>query len=276
MLFKRIPLDPEHEDVFLDVYVADRNKHIDRKAILVIPGGGYGCVCSDREGEPIALAFIPYGYNAFVLSYSVARKKTFPGQLIEASLAMKHIRDHAEEYGIDPDQIFATGFSAGGHLCASLGLLWHKKEIYDAIDMPFGYNRPTGIMPVYPVISANPEYRHMGSFKNLLGTDEPTEAQLNEVSLEKCVDENSVPLFLMHTSNDQLVPVRNSLALAWAYSAAGKPFELHVYPDAPHGVALGNELTANGKEVFINPEIAKWVGQAAAWAEHICKKQREN
>lgn len=269
MIFKRIQLDPEREDVYLDVYVADKTKRFTRKAILVIPGGGYGCICSDREGEPIAMAFMPYGYNAFVLNYSVARTRAFPGQLIEASLAMKHIRDNAEEYGIDPEKVFVTGFSAGGHLCASLGTMWHKKEIYGAIDMPYGYNRPSGIMPIYPVISGIDAGRHFGSFKNLLCTDEPTEEQLRETSIELNVDERAVPAFIMHTSNDQLVHVNNSLLLASAYAAAGKTFELHVYPDAPHGVALGNAITAQGNEKWDNPEIAKWVAQAAAWAENI-------
>jgi len=269
MIFKRIQLDSEREDVYLDVYVADKTKRFTRKAILVIPGGGYGCICSDREGEPIAMAFMPYGYNAFVLHYSVARTRAFPGQLIEASLAMKHIRDNAEEYGIDPEKVFVTGFSAGGHLCASLGTMWHKKEIYEVIDMPYGYNRPSGIMPIYPVISGIDAGRHFGSFKNLLCTDEPTEEQLRETSIELHVDERAVPAFIMHTSNDQLVHVNNSLLLASAYAAAGKTFELHVYPDAPHGVALGNAITAQGNEKWDNPEIAKWVAQAAAWAENI-------
>ena len=269
MIFKRIQLDPERADVYLDVYVADKTIKYTRKAILVIPGGGYGCVCSDREGEPIAMAFMPYGYNAFVLHYSVAKTRAFPGQLIEASLAMKHIRDNAEEYGIDPERVFVTGFSAGGHLCASLGTMWHKKEIYEAIDMPYGYNRPTGMMPVYPVITADPRYSHAGSFKNLLGTDTPTQEELDACSIEKQVDERSAPAFIVHTSNDQLVNVRNSLLLANAYAEQGMKFELHVYPDSPHGAALGNAITAQGNEKWDNPEIAKWIAQAAAWADQI-------
>ena len=269
MILKRIPLDPEKADVYLDAYIADPTKRFKRKAILVIPGGGYGCVCSDREGEPIAHAFMPYGYNAFVLRYSVARSKAFPGQLIEASLAMQHIKDNAEEYGIDPEKVFATGFSAGGHLCASLGVLWHKKEIYDATGMEYGKNRPTGIMPIYPVISGVDAGRHFGSFKNLLCTDEPTEEQLLSCSIEKHVDERAVPAFIVHTSNDELVNVNNSLLLAREYARLGKKFELHIYPDAPHGVALGNKITSQEHEKWENPEIAKWVAQAAAWAETV-------
>ena len=269
MIVKRISLNENRDNVYLDAYIADKTAAFTRKAILVIPGGAYAGVCSGREGEPVAQAFIPYGYNAFVLTYSVNRTARFPEQLIEASLAMKHIRDNAEEYGIDPEKVFVTGFSAGGHLCASLGTMWHKKEIYDAIDMEFGYNRPTGIMPIYPVISGVDKGRHFGSFKNLLCTDEPTEEDLISVSIEKNVDEHAVPIFMMHTSNDQGVSVRNSLLLAEAYNSLGKQFELHVYPDAPHGVALSNAITSSGNKAWENPEISKWVAQAAAWAESI-------
>ena len=85
-----------------------------RDAILVIPGGGYSMVCSDREGESIAIAFNALGYACFVLDYSVMEEAVFPRPLIEASLAMVHIRENAEKYGINPDRVFVLGFSAGG------------------------------------------------------------------------------------------------------------------------------------------------------------------
>ncbi len=269
MIFKRIQLDEKYDNVFLDVYVADKTENFTRNAILVIPGGGYGDICSNREGEPIAMAFMPHGYNAFVLSYSVAKQKTFPGQLIEASLAMKHIKDHAEEYNIDPKKVFVTGFSAGGHLAASLGTLWHLQEIYDKTGMEYGYNKPAGMILGYPVISGDPTFSHPGSFKNLLGKDNPTTEELKKVSLENCVDEKSVPMYVMHTSNDQTVPVKNALAIAEAYANAGKTFELHIYPDAPHGVALANEITSHGEQKLENPSIAKWIEQAVNWAKNI-------
>ena len=271
MKIERIIIDPNLSDVYLDSYISDKLKGYVRKAILVIPGGGYGSVESEREGEPIAMAFLPYGYNAFVLHYSVARTKPFPAQLIEASLAIKHIRDHAEEYGIDPTQVFVTGFSAGGHLCACLGTMWHKQAIYDAIPMPYGYNRPTGIIPVYPVVSGLYDWWQKTTFKNLLCTDEPTQEQLATCSVEANVDERSVPAFIVHTSNDQVVNVRNALVLANAYAENGLLFEMHIYPDAPHGVALGNKITRCGNPKWENPQIAKWVEQAAAWADGLPK-----
>lgn len=270
MIYKRIFLEDGCPEVYLDCYVADKISDLTRKAILVVPGGAYGMVCSEREGEPIAMAFMPYGYNAFVLHYSVARKKVFPGQLIEASMAMKHIRDHAEEYGIDPEKIFVTGFSAGGHLAGSLGVMWNKKEIYEAMEMPYGYNRPAGMMLVYPVITGIKKYSHFGSFQNLLGEDEPSAERLEEASLEANVTSESVPLYIVHTSNDQVVDVRNSLTLAESYREAGLTFEMHIFPDGPHGVGLGNHVTRCGVAKWENAAVAKWVENAVFWADQIC------
>lgn len=281
MIYKKIPLSETDENVFLEVCIADKIGDFVRKAILVIPGGGYGMVCSDREGEPIGMAFLPHGYNYFVLHYSVGRVKRFPAQLIEAALAIKHIKDNAEEYNIDPEQVFVTGFSAGGHLCACCGTMWNKKEIYDAVAMPYGYNKPRGIMPIYPVISGavteeecgemceNIGKKIGGTFMNLLCNDNPTEDELYECSVENFVTAESSPAFMVHTSNDQVVNVENSLRLAEAYRKAKIKFELHIYPDAPHGMALGNKITKCGVDKFCNDALAKWVEQAAFWADNL-------
>lgn len=266
MRFEKIPLSSTDESVYMDAYIADRVGDFTRKALLVIPGGGYNNVCSDREGEPIAMAFMPHGYNAFVLHYTVGRKQPFPVQLIEVARAIKHIKDHAEEYNIDSNAVFAVGFSAGGHLAASSGVLWKLPEVQAAVDMPYGYNKPTGVMLIYPVISA--EY-HAISFNNLVCSDAPTKEMLDACSIEKHVDADSSPAFIMHTVNDQIVNVKNALLLASAYADAGVLYEMHIYPDAPHGVALGNSITECGVEKWNNPAIAKWVEQAAAWAEAL-------
>lgn len=269
MRYERIPLSEVDSDVYLEAYVADPTKNYTRKAILVIPGGGYGGVCADREGEPIAMAFLPHGYSAFVLHYSVARKRPFPAQLIEASRAMKHIRDHAEEYGIDPARVFAVGFSAGGHLAASLGTLWKLPEVLSAVDMPFGYNKPTGVMLIYPVISARIPTVHWGTFRNLLCTNEPSEEALAACSIERQVDRDSAPAYILHTVTDEAVHVGNALALAQAYTEAGLQYEMHIYPDAPHGIALANAITAEENPKWNQPAIAEWVRTAAAWAERL-------
>ena len=268
MKYEKIYLKEGRPDVYLETFVADSVVGYTRKAILVIPGGGYGAVCADREGEPVALAFLPYGFSAFVLHYSVDRVEPYPAQIREVALAIKHIKDNAAKYGIDPDKLFTVGFSAGGHLTASSGVFWNRPEVTEGIDMPEGYNKPRGIIPVYPVI--NPKW-HAGSFYNLLCKDDPTREELDYVSIDLHVDESSVPAFIVHTADDTCVGVQNSLSLATAYSNAGVDFELHIFPHAPHGVSLGNEITSLGETVWEDPMIARWVEMAAYWADRICR-----
>lgn len=281
MIYKKIYLSETDENVFLEVCIADKIGDYVRKAILILPGGGYEQLCSEREGEPIGMAFLPYGYNYFVMHYSIKRVKKFPAQLIEVALAIKHIKNHADEYNIDPDQVFVTGFSAGGHLCACCGTMWNRKEIYDAIEMPYGYNKPRGIIPVYPVISCmvNEEKSGVmceslakkigGTFMNLLCSDNPGVDELQDCSVENFVTSESSPAFIVHTSNDDVANVKNSLLLAQAYAAVNVKFELHIYSDALHGAALGNEITKCGLEKWCNKALAKWVDQAAFWAENV-------
>ena len=271
MIYKKIQLDPEDENIYLEVFAANKTGAYVRDAVLVIPGGGYQNVVASREGEPIALEFMHHGFNAFVLHYSVLNisYKPYPAQLIQASLAMKHIRDHAEEYNIDPARVFVIGFSAGGHLTACLGTMWHKKVIYDAIDMPYGYNKPTGIIPVYAVISADDEIGYSPGLRRLMGVEELTEEQKLEVSVDKNVNKDSSPAFIVHTSNDPVVNVKNALALANAYADQGMRFELHIYYDGPHGMSLGTEVVnlVEGKKV--DHCFAKWVESAAMWTKGI-------
>lgn len=268
MLFERIPLSAEDDEVYLESYIADSFGEIPRKALLVLPGGGYANVCSDREGEPIALAFMPHGYNAFVLHYTVGRKKTFPAQLIEVAKAIGHIRDNAERYHIDPAALFVVGFSAGGHLAASAGTLWKLPAVTEATGRPYGANKPTGVMLVYPVISAA---WHAKTYENLWCTDTPSEEQLAATSLEKHVDADSAPMFLVHTANDPVVNVGNTLVMARACAEAGIPFETHIYPYGPHGMALANAVTDGGNAEWNDPAFAQWVEHAVLWAERFCK-----
>ena len=124
MKHERIYLNPDDDRVFIDTYVKNLGKNW--PAMLVIPGGGYVAVCTEREGEPIALDFVAKGYNAFVLNYRVGKPgDVFPKQLLDAGAAMIYIREHADEFGIDPERVFSLGFSAGGHLVGCLANL-HK------------------------------------------------------------------------------------------------------------------------------------------------------
>jgi len=266
MIFERVKLDVGKAE--LEIYRGDELKNA--PAILVIPGGGYGCICSDREGEPIALAYLSRGYNAFVLHYSVGKDAPINCPLAEASAAMAYIRRNAEKLGVDVKKVYAVGFSAGGHLCGSLGTLWHREEIMEKAGIEYGENRPKAVVLQYPVITAFGK-AHFNSFYNLLGTREPTTEQLEYYSLEKHVDERSAPAFILHTAGDQAVPVENSLYIAEAYADAKIPFELHIYPFGPHGLALANEVTFKGNPAMINRKAARWVDDSIAFFEELDK-----
>ena len=262
MIYKKITLDKYDENAYHECNIADKQENFTRKAILVVPGGGYEHV-GTREGEPVAFAFMPYGYNAFVLHYSV-KKYPYPKHLIQASMAMKHIKDNAEEYGIDPEEVFVVGFSAGGHLAGSLATMWDNEEIYKEVSMPKDYNKPKGAMLIYPVIN-----EHLGSFKNLLLKENVSDEDIENHSIANFVNENSSPMFIFHTSNDGLVPVKNSLDLANRLAELNIKFELHIFPDAPHGGALYNETTSNARKEFLKPRYSQWVKIATQWAEEL-------
>ncbi len=263
-------LETDDKKITLTAYIAgvadDMPFNKNRKAVLVCPGGAYS-FCSNREGEPIATSFLAAGYNAFVLDYSVKNRaqkgKKFPGQLIEAALAMKFIKDNAEKFHINPDYVFVTGYSAGGHLAASLGILYGSEYVTSAIEMPENYARPAGMILAYPVISSG-EYAHRGSIENILHDERDDEAALLKVSLETRVDANTVPTFLWHTREDTTVPVENSLLLATALAKNGVPFEMHIYPYGGHGISLANRVV--GAPL---PVAAQWFSAALTWMETI-------
>ncbi len=262
-----IHLCKDDENVTLTTYIAaTRAEKSD--ALLVIPGGGYHHICSDREGESVAMAFAARGIHCFVLNYSLNEKAKFPRPLLEASLAMAHIRENAEAYGIDPERIFVCGFSAGGHLAASLGTLWHTKEVNDALDIPFASNRPAGMMLCYSVLSYSCS-PHQRTFGNVIGTNEPSEEQIEFCSPDRNVScEYTPPAFLWHTASDGVVNVNNTLRMAAVLAQAGVKFEAHIFPNGPHGMALSNEITAVN-ESMIDARIAQWVNLAHSWMKTI-------
>ena len=176
-------LDTRYPDCTLTTYIHDPHAELNiatRRAIIVCPGGGYEFL-SERENEPIALQYFAAGLNVFILRYSVQEKALNDAPLIESALMVKHIREHAEEYHIDPAYVFITGFSAGGHCAAMCATLWNDPAVREALgidrgEAPEGVNRPTASVLCYPVIVADDELTHLGTRNNFCGTEEPTEA----------------------------------------------------------------------------------------------------
>lgn len=205
-----------------------------RPAILILPGGGYSRT-SARESEPVALQFVARGYAAFVLEYSCA-PLGFPVSLREASMAMIYIRQQAQCFEIDPSMVAAMGFSAGGHLCGTLGTMYDSPEVQDL--GPADQIRPDGLGLCYPV-AVSWGKTHEGSFENLTRGDRDLRDRL---SLEKLVRPDMPPVFLWHTRDDGSVPCRNSLILACALEEAGVEFAFHLYRNGPHGLSTGDTM----------------------------------
>lgn len=232
--------------------------HAPRPAVVICPGGGY-MFTSDREAEPIALRFLDKGFACFVLRYTVDGSVRFPGALLELAASVALVRQRAAEWNVDPDKIVVCGFSAGGHLACSLGVLWDRPFLREALDKEPAAFRPNGMILGYPVITSGP-FAHEGSFHELLGGRYGEEAAMELTSLEKQVSASTVPAFLWHTADDPAVPCENSLLLAGALRRHGVPFELHILPSGPHGLSLAEEETG-----LIEASCQPWPDWAARW-----------
>lgn len=286
MRHETIMIQTKQTEVELTLYLLDNYLILDmdrvRPTVLICPGGGYGFI-SERETEAIAIQMNAMGFHAAVLRYHVAPAR-FPVALAEAACSVAHLRKHAKEYGVDPEKIVVAGFSAGGHLAASLGVFWDMEWLSEETGCTPEEIRPNGLVLSYPVITSG-EYAHRGSFDNLLGEGGPHdfadglasekvgEELLNLVSLEKQVTAAVPPTFIWHTVADQLVPVENSLLLASALRKAGVKFELHLYPQGEHGLSLSTEETASksierySAEHRVRPECAAWIGMAGRFVK---------
>lgn len=270
MLNKRILRDESNEKVYLTTYILDSTPELPTRsikpAIIICPGGGYN-FCSDREAEPIAMKYLSEGIHAFVLTYAVETRH--PKPLQDVSWAVAYVREHAKEWHIDPDKIVLAGFSAGGHLAASLSTLWHKEITYKPLGISYGMNKPNASILAYPVISGG-VFGHGKSFENLLGL-EPTQEEIDELSLELQVSEHTPPTFLWHTGEDTCVPVENTLLYANALRKKAIPFELYIYQRGSHGSALCNEVTSL-ENASINRHNASWIDKSIEWLKENFKK----
>ena len=227
-----------------------------RPAMIVVPGGAYAMV-SKREAEPVAFRFMAKGFQVFVLNYLCAPVARYPEQLLELACTVDYIRKNAEKYGVNPKEVFAVGFSAGGHLVGNLNTDYMQAvEGYgEALDCKL-----TAGGLSYPVIS--PVYGHVGSFDNLTvgTTEEEKERILSKTRLDEVVSERTSPAFIWATANDQVVPVANSINYANALAKAKIPFELHIYPHGEHG------LSTCDLEINLSPDTAYLV-KAGQWID---------
>jgi len=223
-------------------------------AIVICPGGGYTILAISHEGEDVAQAFASQGIAAFVLKYrlpsdAIMEDKSI-GPLQDVQQAFKLIREKAEDYHINPDKIGVIGFSAGGHLASSAGV--HYRDV--KIDNPQNISlKPNFMILLYPVISTDTTFGHMGSRQNLLGKN-PNPALDHYFSNETQVDKETAPTFLVHAEDDKTVPIENSKRFYAALQKNGVPSKLLTYPAGGHGFGLINKTTSD-----------RWFNHALEW-----------
>lgn len=238
-----------------------------RPAVVICPGGAYERL-SDREAQPVAFHFLAAGYQAFVLEYSVA-PSYFPRALLELAWTVAFLRDRGEEWGIDDTRIFVCGFSAGGHLAASLGVFWDRAFVWETLKLTRKQIRPDGLILCYPVISFG-EYGHKVSAKHLMGPLTGKEGLEDFLSLEKQAGPQAPPVFMWHTDQDMTVPLENSLLFAWALRKAGVSLEYHVFPRGRHGIALADgETDKPAEEGYVVPSCQCWIQLACRWIKEF-------
>ena len=219
----------------LKTYIWDDSEELKvktRPAVLVIPGGGYE-FCSDREAEPVALALVAEGFNAFVLRYTV--KKTFVEPFAEANEAMRVIADNAKKWNIGDGQIAVIGFSAGAHLATSLGTM--------------GDVRPNAMVLGYPAVVGKDWATHKPCIPDLVCK----------------VDSKTPPAYIFASRDDDVVPITNSLSLAGALEKHGIPFELHIFGGGKHGYSLAKFHTSEDEPFRVDSHNAKWFALAVEW-----------
>ena len=222
-------------------------------AILIFPGGGYAGLASGHEGRGIAQEFNKIGVTAFVVKYrlpsdTIMLNKTI-GPLQDAQRAIQLVRERSAEWGINPHKIGIIGFSAGGHLASTLDTHYAKALIENPNNVSL---RPDFAILVYPVISFGPE-AHVGSRENLIGT-KPSADLIELYSNEKQITTDTPPTFLVHATDDDVVPVENSILFYEGLLKNKVKAELHIFEAGGHGFGLNNPKSSE-----------HWFNWAASW-----------
>jgi acetyl esterase/lipase len=264
--FARQPAPTDAAPVFLqnvaspDLHVF-RPTHPNGHALLVIPGGAYRLVSVANEGAEVAARMNPHGVTVFVLTYRL------PGEgwqnradvpLQDAQRAMRVIRAKAQRFAIDPDKVSVLGFSAGGHLAATLATQ-HAEETYAGVDGADHQSaRPFAAALVYPVVTMASPWTHEVSRTMLLG-ESPSAAEINRRSAELHVDAATPPVFAVHAMDDPAVPVENTLNFVNAMRVAKRPVEAHLLQEGGHAFGVG----------YPNTPSALWTDLFLAWLRRL-------
>ena len=230
-------------------------------AVLIAPGGGYRDVVIDKEGFEMARWLAARGVTAFVLFYRLPHQGWTAGPdtpLADAQRALRLIRQRSAEFGVDPQRVSVMGFSAGGHVAATLATGF-ARPTYASLDPADRLSaRPDGAALIYPVIAMREPLAHPGSRERLLGAAPRADQEMAH-SPDRNVPAEAPPCFLLHAEDDDVVPVGNTLVMRDSLKAHGIAVDTHLYASGGHGFGISR---AAGKPVAAWPEA--WLGWARA------------
>lgn len=241
------------------VYLPERAV-ANRAAILICPGGGYSKLAIAHEGHEVAEWYQQKGYVAAILKYRLPDEElveeSWRVPLTDAEQGIRLIRQKAGEWQLDQQKVGVLGFSAGGHLAATLSV--HGSSAGN--DLPA--SRPDFSILIYPVISMDTSITHAGSRNQLLGEKLQTEWE-DYYSIEKQVNAQTPPAFIVHSWDDKGVVPQNSIRYAEALQQNQVPVELHLFQKGGHGYGMGNrENTGNAP---------RWPELSHGWIQEILK-----
>lgn len=228
-----------------------------RPAVIICPGGAYAST-SAREAEPVAMKFLSAGFHCFVLDYAVA-PSGWPAPCCELSKAVAYVRSIADENGIDKNKVFVCGFSAGGHLAASIGVHYDKEIVRKFSGVEGLENKPDGLILCYPVITDHDT--NEATMRNFIaGREEVKEF----FGLENYVTQDTPKTFIWHTFEDKAVPVVSTTRFVNALVEHGVGCEVHIFPRGQHGLSLAEKQTG-----IVVEEVSDWIHMAIRWINNF-------
>ena len=236
-----------------------------RPAVIICPGGGYEFL-SQREADPVAAAFLAHGFHAFVLHYSIGPNATGPNPAIDAARAVRWVRLHSPELGVDPRRIAMVGFSAGGHVAAMLATHWNSPELIAAERAEYT-QQASGAISAPSLLSQSSRPDALVAAYAVFNLDWVRDKELPQdltfADTISAVSVDTPPSFVWTTNEDQTVPPTQSLRFAAALSDAGVECEYHQFGHGPHGLSTANSVSNADRAV---PENAHaWLGLCVAW-----------
>ncbi len=225
-------------------------------AVVICPGGGYGALALNHEGVQIADWLNANGITAVVLKYRLGPKYNHPIPLGDAQHALRYVRANQDKLKVDPKRVGILGFSAGGHLASTAATHFDLGDLQNERKPPLDTysSRPDFAVLLYPVITLDGPFAHVGSRNNLLGKN-PDAKLVESLCNDKQVTKDTPPTFLVHTSADSGVRPENSVLFYLALKKHGVPAELHIYEKGRHGLGLGDKGTP----------FATWPDRCVAW-----------